>query len=222
MTTIATNRYGKYCVPNSKSKVRRAVCETILAGKVWEPDTIEYIINNCKGELIHAGTYFGDFLPALKNILHVWAFEPNTENFYCANQTIELNNLTNITLQPFGLGNTNSACELTIARDDSSLGGSSTFTNQKQGKRSTTKVMTQIVTLDSIIPSTRKIDMIQLDVELYELQALQGAVKILQRDNPTLILEMFEGHDVELRQFLKEQGYSEVCKLHDNTVWKKR
>lgn len=35
----------------------------ILSGKVWEPDTIEFILDHSHGgDIIHAGTYFDDFI----------------------------------------------------------------------------------------------------------------------------------------------------------------
>ena len=69
----------------------------------------DFMAANCgAGDIIHAGTYFGDFLPALSRALdpdaHLWAFEPSAENFECAQKTVALNGLGNITLMNAGLG----------------------------------------------------------------------------------------------------------------------
>jgi FkbM family methyltransferase len=47
------------------------------------------------------------------------------------------------------------------------------------------------ITLDSIMPFTltEKIDFIKLDVEGYEYYALQGMIKLLNKDHPTLLME---------------------------------
>ena len=64
---------------------------------------------NCgTGDLVHAGTYFGDFIPALSRVCapdaKVWAFEPNPENYRCALITTTLNNLHNVEIKNAGLG----------------------------------------------------------------------------------------------------------------------
>ena len=65
-------------------------------GKLESP--IAFMREYCGGgDIIHAGTYFGDFLPGISDALRegamVWAFEPNSENYRCARITIELNGL---------------------------------------------------------------------------------------------------------------------------------
>ncbi len=77
---VSYNKYGGYCVP--LSSCHRPAALKILSNDVYEPKTIEYILSNCNnGDVIHAGTYFGDFLPALAKGLasdaKIWAFEPN-------------------------------------------------------------------------------------------------------------------------------------------------
>jgi len=44
-------------------------------------------------------------------------------------------------------------------------------------------------TLDSLIPNNKRISFIKLDVEGAEYSALQGAVKIINRDNPIIVFE---------------------------------
>ena len=57
---LAHNKYGSYCIPISSQ--HRPVAQTILSGKVHEPQTIQYILDNAgTGDIIHAGTYFGYF-----------------------------------------------------------------------------------------------------------------------------------------------------------------
>lgn len=88
---ISHNEYGKYCVPKSSSI--RPAARKILSGEVYEPETIEFMRVNCgDGDVVHAGAYFGDFLPALSAGMSaggkVWAFEPNFENYYCARKPL--------------------------------------------------------------------------------------------------------------------------------------
>ena len=83
----------------------------ILANDVYEPDTINFVISNCaKGDVVHAGAYFGDFLPAFSKALtlesQVWAFEPIQENYFCTRKTLEINRVSNVVLTNAGLGAT--------------------------------------------------------------------------------------------------------------------
>ncbi len=66
---ISYNKYGGYCVPNSSR--HRPAAQKILFNKVHEAKTIEYMVSksDMNGEIVHAGTYFGDFLPALSKNL---------------------------------------------------------------------------------------------------------------------------------------------------------
>ena len=57
---VSYNKYGGYCVPES-SRFRPAAL-AILSNDIYEPKTIEFMMSNCAdGDIIHAGTYFGDF-----------------------------------------------------------------------------------------------------------------------------------------------------------------
>jgi hypothetical protein len=113
---LSYNKFGGFCVPASSQ--HRPAAHAILTGRVWESETIEFITTRCgDGDVVHAGTYFGDFLPALSKACRpdarVWAFEPNTENYRCAKITIGLNGLQNVVLTNAGLGATFTRLPLT-------------------------------------------------------------------------------------------------------------
>src|SRR5262245_31189240 len=104
---VSYNEYGGYCVPESSR--HRPAAQAILSNEVWEPRTIEFIVaNSGVGDVVHAGTCFCDFLPALSKGVapgsKVWGFEPNGENYRCARITLEINDLANVVLTHAGLG----------------------------------------------------------------------------------------------------------------------
>src|SRR2546429_648934 len=75
---VASNEYGKYCVP--LSVVGRPAAEAVFGGRVYEPETVQFIRSHAgEGSVVHAGAFFGDFLPALATVLDagaaLWAFE---------------------------------------------------------------------------------------------------------------------------------------------------
>ncbi|WP_046745081.1 FkbM family methyltransferase [Kordia zhangzhouensis] len=220
--TIAYNKYGGYCTPYSVQK--ESVVQAILKGEVYEPDTIQFIINHAgDSDVIQAGAFFGDFLPGIaKNIsknAKVWSFEPSLEFFRCADITIRINNLKNVELFQVGLGAEKSSLKLQVATEDGrQLGGASRIIDSENGKF----VPIVIETLDSIIPKDRNISIIQFDLEGFEIPALKGAIETIKRCKPILILEILSHNDILTNTWFKENilslGYQITGKVHNNTI----
>ena len=222
---VAYNKYGGYFTPLSSQK--RPAVQSILSGSVYEPDTISFMRNNCSnGDIIHAGTFFGDFLPglsgAISNNAKIWAFEPNIENFRCAQITSLINNLNNVKLFNSGVGEINTIVPMQIETVEGiSMGGGSTIVNENiEGKT----INVKIVKIDDVIPSDRNISILQLDVEGYEKEALQGALNTIIRCNPVLILE--DNENVIKTSWFADKilslGYEIFGEVHNNTLLKIR
>ncbi len=219
---VAYNKYGAYCMPVSSQ--HRTLNQKILKGQVFEPDTLHYMQENAKnGDVIHAGTFFGDFFPALSSgvsdTAKIWAFEPNPESFRCAQITLVLNDIHNINLQPAGLGDTSSKINLTTkSKKGVSLGGSSLIESEEKSGKTTEEV--RILTIDEAIPSDRNISIIQLDVEGFEKQALMGALKTIKRCRPILILE--DDHGLTKSEWFRDHilslNYELGTNLHYNKI----
>jgi len=195
-STIAKNKYGLYSIPKSVEYTYTA--QLILEGGVHEDTTIEYL-KSIGGNIIHAGTGFGDFLPALKDCDSVWAFEPNHLMYKSSIETISLNNISNVKLFPYALGRYDGIGNLKNI-DESGL---------EMGPRSEMSddgVEVKIVKLDSIIPKDVKISVIHLDLEGYEFAALSGAKEIIERDKPIIVLEI-DTRAVTYNDFMLSLGY---------------
>lgn len=218
---IAYNKHGGFCVP--LSSCHRPAAQKILSGDIHEPSTIEFLTSNSNGgDIVHAGTYFGDFLPALSRSLapdaKVWAFEPNPENYRCALITTCINELQNVELTNAGLGERQDS--LSMVTSDirgRSLGGGSWILKKGNEISSERKEMVQIVTVDEMIPLDRKVSIIHLDVEGHEKQALIGALKTIQRCLPIILLETLPEQDW-LTQNILYLGYKISGMVHDNTI----
>jgi FkbM family methyltransferase len=217
---IAYNKYGGYFVPLS-SKDRPAV-QKILKGSIYEPQTINFIKKNCnQGDIIHAGTFFGDFLPGISQSLSknsiLWAFEPNPENFRSAKITCLINNLENIELYNFGLGSEKSTANLLFKLGQYHLGGASRIVS-KIKKNSTVSI--KINSIDNVIPNERLVSIIQLDIEGYENEALIGGLKTIKRCKPIIILE--DNNNVIQSNWFADNilsmGYEVNQKIHNNTL----
>ena len=126
---VAYNEYGGYFAP--LSSLQRPAVQKILVGDVYEPQTIKFMRDNCSvGDIVHAGTFFGDFLPGLSKALSknakLWAFEPNIENFRCANITMLINNLNNVILNNLAVGEDEATLKMLVeSLDGEALGGAS-------------------------------------------------------------------------------------------------
>jgi len=219
---IAYNKYGGFCVPLSSN--HRPAAQKILSGDIYEPNTIEFLTSNSKGgDIIHAGTYFGDFLPALSRSLapdaKVWAFEPNRENYRCALITICINEIQNVVLTNAGLGEQRDSRAMVISEvSGRALGGASQIMRKGKEISSEHEEIVQIVTVDEMIPLDRTVSIIHLDVEGYEKHALSGALKTIQRCRPIIILESLPEDDWMNKNILC-RGYQISGKVHSNTIF---
>lgn len=213
---LAENRFGKYWIPECCFNSYTA--QTTIAGRIHEYETIDYIRRNAgNGAIVHAGTGFGDFLPALKDLPNnVYAFEPNPDMYSATLKTLKENSIANVTLFKEGLS----------GREDSHerfcLDGIRTEVSQYGND------ILHTTTMDSMIPEG--VSLIHLDIEGHEFEALDGARLIIESYSPTIILEI-DGRAVDYNNYMQyKYDYEPVEQLiHNsgpmvfvNTVYKKR
>ena len=192
---IGKNEYGLYSIPKEISYTYTA--QLILDGGVHEDTTIKYL-QSIGGNIIHAGSGFGDFLPALKNCNKIWTFEPNTLMYESSLETISLNKLVNVEIFPYALSDSNGIGNLKhIDEKGLEMGPRSEMGNGVEVKT---------VKLDSIISNDTKISLIHLDLEGYEFEALKGAKEIIERDKPIIVLEI-DSRAVTYNDFMLSLGY---------------
>lgn len=222
---VSYNKYGGYCVPSSS--YQRPAAKAVLSGKVYEPDTLEYMRSRCGSlDIVHAGAFFGDFLPALASVVSadsiVWAFEPNRENYRCAKITADINDLKNVRLVHAGLGCQRDTLRIqTTDASGRSLGGGSRIKSEADYACESESV--NIVTIDEIIPSNRNVGILQLDVEGYEKEALIGAIRTIKRCLPVILIENLPESTLLESEWFDETilslGYKARGRLHRNVVF---
>lgn len=217
----ASNQYGVYHLPDGVR--HRPAAKALMAGEVYEPETIAFMRAQAKdGDIIHAGAFFGDFLPALSSALadgrKVWAFEPNPSSFQAAEKTVALNRLGNVELINAALSDrADSVLLRTHKSGGRPLGGASHLVPEDgEGVEPVPSAM-----LDFTVPLDRKVTILQLDVEGHERQALRGAYHIVNAWRPLLVLEYFSNQRWVQRTF-RGLGYRQVGKLHGNFVYATR
>lgn len=67
---------------------------------------------------------------------------------------------------------------------------------------------TQISTLDNLLSDIHEINLIKLDVEGYELNAIKGATEILEKHSPILVTELTDTNQfIEFEKYISKFGY---------------
>jgi FkbM family methyltransferase len=222
---VAENEHGTYCVP--RSSLHRPVSQTILQARVWEPETLDLVRSADRdGDIVHAGTYFGDFIPALARSRStgalVWAFEPGLENYRCAQITTMLNSLENVVLAHAGLDvRSGTGLLATSNRKGLPLGGASRLIRDPSRVRWRDNEEVNLVAVDDVVGSDRRVAVIQLDVEGHEQQALAGATLTIERCRPLIILETPPEADWFAAN-LEPLGYRADGRVNANLVMRSR
>ncbi len=225
---FGTRSYVKEIIlPNTQFKIvinpsqNACVDETIALQGYWEKELSEqltkYITPGCTFLDLGANIGYHSLFVAslLKNTGAIHSFEPIKRlSEQIKNSAVE-NNFTNITVHNLALGDRSYKTEINLR--DENMGGSSLaeYTNLNLVTISATEKIT-VVTLDSLLPPTTKVDVIKIDVEGFEFEALKGARKLLQAQHPVIFMEfspIFYNQDyatkaMEFIEFLKELGYA--------------
>ncbi len=222
---VAKNQHGSYCVP--RSSLHRPAAQAILNAGVWESETLELLRRAGRdGDIVHAGTFFGDFIPALARSRErdacVWAFEPNRESYECARFTVMLNGLENVALTHAGLG-AESATALLATRNAKGLplGGGSHLVADPSRAPAVGSEQVDLVAVDDVVSGDRRVAIIQLDVEGHEQEALTGAMRTITRWRPLIVLETVPPKSW-IAEHLAPLGYRVAGDVDANTVLRER
>jgi FkbM family methyltransferase len=221
---LARNKYGVYCIPAAAA--HRPAARFVLAGRIWEEDTVQFLVERCKtGGIVTAGAFFGDFLPALSAAVsadsQIWAFEPNPESFHCCATTIQLNRLSNVLLTNSALGERPETANLVVTDPSGSALGGASYLELPGGSERESGVVAvpvSVVAIDDLVPGAAEISILQLDVEGSEESALAGAANTIERCRPLLVLETLPPPDSRVGRFLKSLNYRFTRRVSSNAV----
>ena len=216
---LAENVYGKYYIPYDS--IHRPCPKKIINNNVWEHDTLKFIdYEYSDGDIIHAGTFFGDFLPFLSKILQkknkIFAFEPIHQNYECTKLNIDLNDIKNVELFNNCLTDRNQELKFKTFENGIFLGGGShvTFDNVFDEKSIGIKI-------DNFFNQLNNCSIIQLDVEGHESKVILGAMDVISKFKPLLLLETIP-NDQRVREFLNDNGYKFYFKINSNHILKSK
>ena len=164
--------------------------------------------------VIDVGAYLGVYsiLAAKLGADKVIAIEPNPNSYKQLNRNLEVNSVSNLVdVYPVAVGATMESVSLITPRNrpfSSAAQIDNSPTNRKLDSWTHMEKVT-MVTLDSILSnSVQKVSVIKIDAEGYERFVLEGAVQILRKSGPALIIEILsETQKDEIDNFLSGFRY---------------
>ena len=145
------------------------------------------------GDVIDVGANIGVVAASLGRHLgtrgHVYSFEPSPTTFLVAAATIALNGIENVTLTQAAIGDTVGDIPFQMTPGNSAIASAVKhnfpFLNEWQ------EIVVPCQTLDSFLGATpsRKVLLIKIDVEGFELNVIRGARETIRKFMPTIVYE---------------------------------
>lgn len=165
------------------------VSESLLTTGTWEP-TISIIFCMCarkSSTIVDIGGNLGYFTILASTVIsktsRVYVFEPETINFSLLAKSVTENHLQNVTCEKLAIGNSEGEISLYIAEDN--FGDHRAFSSGENRKVETVNM----TTLDSYFASYKNpIDLLKIDIQGFEIQAFQGAKKLLKQGKIRVIM----------------------------------
>ncbi|MBU2019077.1 MAG: FkbM family methyltransferase [Bacteroidetes bacterium] len=153
---------------------------------------------------------------ALNPKANVFAFEPVKRTALLLQKNIEINQFNNITFCPFAVSDNNGKATFYDVDTPTQYSASLNAEMLKNVKNQISYEV-DIVKLDDFGPlQGQTIDLIKLDVEMHEPEALKGMTEIIARDRPVMIIEILnEKIGLEIIEKLKGMNYSHFSILED-------
>ena len=178
-----------------------------------EKDLPDKIFKTCNNNrvVVQAGGNCGFYVKRYAELFdRVYTFEPDPQNFFCLSQNVENGNV--IKFQAC-LGDTHQLVGLTHKKANVGVGRV-----EGQGIFPTLKI-------DDL--NLEVCDLIHLDVEGFELFAINGAIETLNRCSPVIALEWLDHNQhynvtaEKLLQTLNDHGYKEVAQIYHEKIFSK-
>lgn len=223
--TTAVNEYGFYCVPDAYS--RREVPRVLLSGGVYEPDTLRLMRRWVRdGDIISGGTFVGDFLPALSQVMApgatVHSFEPAPLSHAAAQITLKLNRIENVALHPVAVGEAPGTLHLMTVSDSGQPMAARARVVETAIEGQTESV--PVVPIDDLVDASRRVSILHLDLEGHEWPAILGARRVIETRRPLIVLEAEKawaqrGYEAQLAEIFPGLGYRMVGQMERNAFY---
>ena len=199
-----------YFVP--QYSLDRPAAQAILQGSLYEPEThkfVRFVFDHHCGSMIHAGAFFGDMLPSFSSYVQkkLYAFEPVLENYILSSLCVRENQLENVLLFNCCLGGKSGTLRINSRTKEGLHAGG--LSHVAPNGDLCTSISLDDMNFESLI-------LIQLDLEGYELSALEGGIQTINFHRPIIAIE---DNSNNCSLLLKDLDYIEIFHLPDLKVW---
>jgi FkbM family methyltransferase len=178
-----------------------------------------------KPVFLDVGGCLGAFTMALSNLVEdregkIYCFEAQRILANCISGSIALNGLKNTYCINKAVGNPNynDDCKHLIKVPKFNYKKQCNFGSIEFGDKQEERLQqkrqyeseretVELVSLDSYVNEFGKVDIIKMDIEGMELQALNGAINIIKTFHPLVYVEHMKGSKRDLQLFFKKAGY---------------
>ena len=180
----------------------------IILSDSFEPWMWKHLQVSDGGTFVDVGAHVGKYTVQVAK--HhpesmVIALEPNPENFRALEKNVKENRLSNVKL--YNLAAWNRKCILKL------------YTGDKGGHHSVKREfgrgydIVQATTLDDIVrdAGVERVDVVKVDVEGAEAEVVEGALEIIRRHHPKLVIEIFDSPEKILKLLPPEYSCEKVA-----------
>lgn len=161
--------------------------------------------------VIDVGAHSGYFTICLSEAVgasgKVYAFEASPVIYAELRETVDSNGLANVEAINKAVSDEVGHINFFLAPN-----WKSEISSMRPGEGESTVI--DAVALDNVIPDTQAVSFVKIDVEGAEMKALQGMTEIIQRDHPTMVIEVSDpwlkelgSSSAEVFDFLRLHGY---------------
>ena len=185
-----------------------APTKATIKGRIWEKKLFDIYKNLITKEdvVIDVGAYIGTHtLPFSHYAKQVIAFEPNQDCFGTLLVNLRLNDIKNVSFWDYALADKEGQ-EFFGSRND----GTSRFVSEKAQHVTQDVEMVKTITLDKLYPHLNGVKLLKIDVEGAEFRMLKGAVDLIERNRPHILIEVFRHKREMLNEWCINNKYSKT------------
>ena len=133
--------------------------------------------------------FYSCLAAAVNPSISIYAFEPNPNVRIRLATNLSKNNFSErVSVLPFGLGNASKDSEFYVPPMSGTGAGSLKELHPEEGESE--KFIVSIKPLDQILNEIENIDLIKMDIEGAEFDAIQGARELIEKHKPVIIVEL--------------------------------
>jgi FkbM family methyltransferase len=202
---------------------------SLFSGEIESAETLFWKKLDLQGKTIYDIGAFQGLLTLYfcQRAKEVISYEPNSANRHRLMENLSLNGVSNVTVRPVGLGAKDE--KSTMVSEPLMPGGATIETKGKEQLQRSRNVKVEEIQLTTIDHETASgmpaPDLIKVDIEGAELEALKGGRELLLQRRPALYLEM-HGETMnekrrkvrEIVDYLWEAGYRDIRHVESDTA----